>query len=119
MTGDGAGMSFDIERPAMEPPDDCQHRLLWRVAAALWEAHQPDSAGFCVISACRRHHYLHPCSTALLAADGLNSARGIDPASSTSWLDIVRWKVAAGEIDPVDAMAEALWHHHQHRSAGR
>ncbi len=119
VAGDGAGMSFDIDRPPAEPPDDCRHRLLWRVARALWEAHRPDSAGFCVVSACRREHHLYPCPAAVLAVDGLNAACGVDAPSSTSWLDVVRRKVAAGQIDPVDAMAEVLWHHHQRRSAGR
>lgn len=49
---DGRLMFFDVENPPIEPPTKCQRRLLWRLARALWEAHRPDNAGFCVVAGC-------------------------------------------------------------------
>lgn len=104
-------MSFDVDNPPVEPPDECQHRLLWRLARALWEAHRPDSAGFCVVAGCGHESQRDPCRLAQLAQQGMRTACGEATPASPPWIAVTRERLAAGDIDPVDAVAEALWHH--------
>ncbi|MEV6706608.1 hypothetical protein [Micromonospora wenchangensis] len=110
---DGRRMSFDIDNPPVEPPADCQHRLLWRLARALWEAHRPDSTGFCLSTPNQRD----PCRLARLAQEGMRTACGEAVSASPPWIAVTRERLTTGEIDPMDAVAEALWHRrHTHRS---
>ncbi|MEV1289671.1 hypothetical protein [Micromonospora sp. NPDC049679] len=108
--------SVNVEDPPLEPPNECRHRLLWRLARGLWDAHGRDREGFCVITACRRDNELSPCPAARLAIEGMQTACGESVETSSPWIAITRARIAAGEIDPVDAMAELLWHHHQRRA---
>ncbi|MEV1290041.1 hypothetical protein [Micromonospora sp. NPDC049679] len=108
-------MLFDVDDPPDDPPAGCQHRLLWRLARTLWDAHGRDAGGFCVITVCRRDNHLSPCPAAQLAIEGMRTACGQSVETSPPWIAITRARIAAGEIDPVDAMAESLWHHHQRR----
>jgi hypothetical protein len=110
---------FDVDEPPVEPPADCQHRLLWRLARALWEARRPDSTGFCVVAGCRHDNQLDPCPAAELAVDGMRTARGQPAVASPQWITLTRERIAPGEIDPVDARAEVLWHHHHQPQGGQ
>lgn len=116
---DGRRMSFDIDNPPEEPPADCQHRLLWRLARALWEAHRPDNAGICVATGCWHTNQRDPCRLTRLAQEGMRTACGEATPASPPWIAVTRERLAAGDIDPVDAVAEALWHHRHARRAGR
>ncbi|SDY98126.1 hypothetical protein SAMN05444365_104417 [Micromonospora pattaloongensis] len=109
-------MFFDVDNPPDDPPSGCQHRLLWRLARALWDAHTPDGDGFCLASPCRRDNHLSPCPATRLAAEGMQTACGETVPTSPQWIAITRARITAGEIDPVDAIAELLWHHHQRRA---
>lgn len=112
-TGDGAFMPVDLESLPVDPPAGCRHPLLWRVARALWEAHQPDTHGWCEVSACRRRNERHPCPHSAMALEALHAA-SVTP-TARPWIAEVRQRVEAGELDPIDAVAEALWRHRQHR----
>ncbi|MEV0158276.1 hypothetical protein AB0H57_31970 [Micromonospora sp. NPDC050686] len=111
-------MSFDVDNPPVEPPDKCQHRLLWRLARALWDAHRPDSAGFCVVAGCWHENQRDPCRLARLAQEGMRTACGEATPASPPWIAVTRERLAAGDIDPVDAVAEALWHHRHTTRSG-
>jgi hypothetical protein len=114
---DGRRMSFDVDNPPEDPPADCPHRLLWRLARALWEAHRPDSTGFCVATGCWHTNQRDPCRLARLAQEGMRTACGEATNASPPWIAVTRERLAADEIDPMDAVAEALWHRrHTHRS---
>ncbi|MGW4466046.1 hypothetical protein [Micromonospora sp. NPDC004704] len=102
-------MSFDAESPPLEPPADCRHRLLWRLARSLWEAHRPDSTGFCVVTGCQHDNQLHPCHLAQLAIEGMRTACGDRAEMSRPWIDLTRQRIASGEIDRTDAAAEIFW----------
>ncbi len=104
-------MSFDAEHPPVEPPADCRHRLLWRLARAMWETHRPDSNSFCMASGSWHAKHRDLCRLARLAQEGMRTACGEPTTSSPPWITVTRERLAAGEIDPTDAVAEALWHH--------
>ncbi|WP_027659823.1 hypothetical protein [Salinispora fenicalii] len=112
-------MFFDVENPPIEPPTECRRRLLWRLARALWEAHRPDSAGFCVVAGYWHENQRNPCRLAQLAQEGMRTACGETTPASPPWIAVTRQRMAAGDIDPVDAVAELLWRHRHRRSAGR
>lgn len=107
---DGRRMSFDVDNPPVEPPADCRHRLLWRLARALWETHRPDSTSFCMATGTWHPNQREPCQPARLAQEGMRTAFGESTPTSPPWLTVTRERLAAGEIDPMDAVAEALWH---------
>jgi hypothetical protein len=67
-------LPYDLSDPPFKPPAECRHELLWLLARSLREAHEADADGFCVVTACRRHHLLHPCPPSRLADDGVRSA---------------------------------------------
>jgi hypothetical protein len=54
-----------------------------------------------------------------LAAEGMAAADGAHAGTSPSWIEVVRRKIASGEMDPTDAVAEAIWHHRQRRASQR
>lgn len=114
-------MFFDVDDPPIEPPAECQRRLLWRLARALWEAHRPDSASFCVVAGCWHENQHNPCRLAQLAQEGMRTACGETTPASPPWIAVTRQRLTAGDIDPVDAVAEHLRRHrHRHsRRAGR
>lgn len=109
-------MFFDVDNPPADPPAGCHHRLLWRLARALWDAHGTDADGFCVITACRRDNELSPCPALRLAIEGMRTACGESVQASPPWISITRAKIAARNMEPVDAVAEVLWHHRQRRA---
>ncbi|MFX0591257.1 hypothetical protein [Melissospora conviva] len=112
-------MSFDAENPPVEPPVECQHRLLWRLARALWEAHRPDNAGFCVATGCWHTNQHDPCRLARLAQEGMRTACGETTPASPPWIAVARERLATGDIDPMDAVAETLWHRRHTPTAGQ
>ncbi len=61
-------LPYDTAAPPADPPPGA-NPLIWRLAYALREAHQPRGDGFC--GACRT---FVPCDDARLAAEGLQSA---------------------------------------------
>jgi hypothetical protein len=112
-------MPFDIDNPPIDPPEGCRHRLLWRIARTLHEAHRRDAAGFCIVPECRRDNILHPCRAFTLAIEGLHASCPTTAGTSPPWMAVVRQKIADGQIDATDALIEALWHHQQRRAAQR
>ncbi|MGC9669816.1 hypothetical protein ACNTMW_25155 [Planosporangium sp. 12N6] len=68
------GLPYDPTDPPLDPPAECRHELMWRLARALWEAHEASADRFCLVGACQRGHYLHPCRPAQLAQDGMRTA---------------------------------------------
>jgi hypothetical protein len=73
----------------------------------LLAAHRPGADGLCCL--CRPAE-LDPCPARRLAVTGLGVACGETAAPvGLDWLDSVRHRLAAGELDPVDAPAEAMW----------
>ncbi len=112
-------MFFDVDNPLVEPPAECQRRLLWRLGRALWEAHRPDSAGFCVVAGCWHEHQRDPCRLSQLTQEGMRTACGEVSPASPPWIAVTRQRLTAGDIDPVDAVAELLWHHPHIRWSGR
>lgn len=112
-------MFFDVDNPPIEPPAECRRRLLWRLARALWEAHRPDNASFRVVAGCWHTNQRDPCRLALLAQEGMRTACGAAVSASPPWIAVTRQRLATGEIDPVDAVAEALWHRRHTPRAGR
>ncbi|RFS47906.1 hypothetical protein D0Q02_03335 [Micromonospora craniellae] len=112
-------MSFDIDDPPVEPPDECRHRLLWRLARALWETHRPGSSSFCVATGTWHENQPGPCQPARLAQEGMRTACGEPAPTSPPWITVTRERLAVGDIDPRDAVTEALWHHRHTPRAGR
>ncbi len=67
----------------------------------------PGADGLCCL--CRPAE-LVPCPARRLAAAGLRAACGeVDEPAGAAWLDVVRQRLTAGELDPGDAVAEAMW----------
>ena len=87
-----------------DPPAGCTRPLTWLLARMLLDAHLRAADGLCCL--CRPAE-LFPCPARRLAAAGLRAACG-EPAGA-AWLDVVRRRLATGELDPVDAAAEAMW----------
>lgn len=97
------------ETPPLVParPGDCQHPLMWQLARLLRDAHAPGVDGLCCL--CRPAE-IDPCPARRLAAAGLRAACGhVDGPSGAAWLDVIRHRIAAGELDLSDVVGEAMW----------
>lgn len=103
---DAQCMSFDCADPPVDPPASCRHRLLWRLARALWDVH----AGRCLGQTSR-------CQLCDLAQQGMQTACGSTAPASPPWIEVTRQRIATGEIDPADAIAEVIWLQ-RHRGEG-
>jgi hypothetical protein len=68
------GLPYDPSDPPLTPPAECRLELMWRLAWSLWEAHEAGVDGFCLATACRRRHSLHPCPPFRLAQAGMRAA---------------------------------------------
>jgi hypothetical protein len=68
------GLPYDPDDPPRDPPTECRHELMWRLARSLREAHEAGIDGFCLATACRRRHSLHPCPPFRLAQAGMRAA---------------------------------------------
>jgi hypothetical protein len=81
---------------------------MWLISRRLLDAHIAGVDGLCCL--CRPAE-LAPCPARRLAAAGLRAACATDAAPPTgeAVLDVVRRRLAAGDLDPVDAVAEAAW----------
>ncbi len=90
-----------------DPPDGCSRPLMWYLARWLIADHLPGVDGLCCL--CRPAE-LDPCPARRLATAGLRAACGtVDESAGAAWLDVVRRRLATGDLDPVDAPAGAMW----------
>jgi hypothetical protein len=110
-------VDIDVTLPdhlSFDPPPGCSRPLLWFLARYLLEAHVPAVDGLCCL--CRPAE-INPCPARRLATAGLRASCGEahEPAGA-AWLDVVRRRLATGELDPGDAVAEAMWLAHRQRS---
>lgn len=72
-----------------------------------------------MVAGCRHENQRNPCRLAQLAQEGMRTACGDTTPASPPWIAVTRERLAAGDIDPMDAVAELLWRHSHSRSAGR
>jgi hypothetical protein len=62
---------------------------------------------------CRRRHELNPCPAAVLAIEAMHAAT--IRLAPTCWMAEIGQQLKTGELDPVEAMAEALRRHRDYR----
>jgi hypothetical protein len=100
-------MTEHPDQPPLDPPADCRHPLMWMLARWLLDAHRPGVDGLCCL--CRPAE-VDPCLPRRMAAAGLRAACGtVDSPTGAAWLDVVRHRLVAGEIDQSDVAGEAMW----------
>lgn len=100
---DGADITRDLP---FTPPPGVRRPLMWIMARQLLADHIAGPDGLCTLC---RPAALDPCPVRQIAARGLRASSGrADGPTGRTWLNVVRQRLAAGEIDPLDAVAEAL-----------
>jgi hypothetical protein len=67
----GRVLPYDPHDPPVNPPADCENRLMWQLARRLFADHQPGADGWCAI--CRPYQY-YPCVGRQLADIGMRAA---------------------------------------------
>lgn len=72
---------FDLDDPPADPPEGADP-LVWRMAHALREAHQPDSTACCVTCP---YSEPWPCRPSKLAASGYRLALRLAQSTGPRW----------------------------------
>jgi hypothetical protein len=96
-------MDFNATDPPFQPPPACRHRLVWTLARALWQAHQPNADGFCSVAACQRSNQLHPCPSIDLALDGMRTACGRRARTAALWRAVARRRITGQPSEPTNS----------------